>query len=62
MIKYVVIWKPEYTNDLTVSIVDYKENSCVSDIMILAHEYEGLEFGGYNLHNIIKTTNPEVVW
>jgi len=61
-VKYIVVWKPEYTDKVTVSFVKYGEGMLIGDIMVLAHEYEGLEFGEYELYIIIKATDPEVVW
>jgi hypothetical protein len=35
---YIVVWKPEYTDKVTVSIVKYQSEMTLGDIMTLAHE------------------------
>ena len=62
--KYIVVWKPEYTGKVTVTFVNYEEGMLVDDIMTLAHEAEGLSADdtGYGLCEIIKATGPEVLW
>jgi hypothetical protein len=59
---YIVVWKPEYTEEVTVSLVTGTEGMLIGELMDLAHEYEGLGFGKYELYNIIKTTDADVVW
>lgn len=61
--KYILVWQPEYTNNLTVSFVKYEEGMLIKDIMALAHEVEGLSVDdtGYGLYEILKATDPEVV-
>ena len=61
---YIVVWKPEYTDKVTVTFVKYEEGMPVGEIMTLAHEAEGLSADdtGYGLYEILKATDPEVVW
>jgi hypothetical protein len=42
---YIVVWKPDYTEEVTVSLVTGTEGMLIGELMDLAHEYEGLGFG-----------------
>jgi hypothetical protein len=67
---YIVVWKPEYTDKVTVSIVKYQSEMTLGDIMTLAHEYEGLvvekddnlALVGYELYSVIRGGDVNVMW
>ena len=59
--KYIVVWKPEYTRAVAVSIVEGAEGILIGELMDLAHEYEGIGFDKYDIYNIIKATDVDVV-